>query len=212
MAPTEQTVGRIQLAQANHDDEHSCLTPDTYSQRNVTMTNPIPMAAIKEMVVEVTHLSSNSSNELLQDLDTLQPAIMEYLEYMEEKSPIENDASVFSRIEYRYVYLITVVMLKMLVDSHRWFDEVTWDDINATIQEVQPFATELLRDPTALPELVERLAEDHVEPELLRFLVEATQKRVDDKPNLPPIRAKYRPMAFLIFYTILTAVLNKEET
>jgi hypothetical protein len=103
-------------------------------------------------------------------------------------------------------------MLKMLVSSHRWFDEVTWDDINATIREVQPFATELLRNPAALPDLVEQLTEGHAEPELLRFLVEATQKRLDDKPNLPPIRVKYRPTAFLIFYTILTAVLNKEET
>jgi hypothetical protein len=57
---------------------------------------------------------------------------------------------------------------------------------------------------------VEHLAEAHLEPELLRFLAEATQKRVDDKPNLPPIRAKYRPMAFLIFYSMLSAVLNKE--
>jgi hypothetical protein len=176
------------------------------------MTKPIPMAAIKEMVVEVTHLSTNSGIEFLQDLDMAQPVVMEYLHYLEDKSLIENDTSVFSRIEYRYVYLITVVMLKMLVSSHRWFDEVTWDDINATIREVQPFATELLRNPAALPDLVEQLTEGHAEPELLRFLVEATQKRLDDKPNLPPIRVKYRPTAFLIFYTILTAVLNKEET
>jgi hypothetical protein len=162
------------------------------------------------MVVEITHLSGNSSIELLQDLDAAQPVIMQYLDYLENKSPIANDASVFNQIEYQYVYLIAVVMLKMLVDSYRWFDEVTWDDLNATISSQQSFAIELQRNPAALPELVEHLAEAHLEPELLRFLAEATQKRVDDKPNLPPIRAKYRPMAFLIFYSMLSAVLNKE--
>jgi hypothetical protein len=170
------------------------------------------MTDIKEMVIEIAHLSSNSSNELLQDMDVAQPVIMQYLHYLEDKSPIANDASVFNQIEYQYVYLIAVVMLKMLVDSHRWFDEVTWDDIDATIEAHQSFALELQRNPAALPDLVEQLAEAHPEPELLRFLAEATQKRVDDKPDLPPIRAKYRPMAFLIFYTMLTAVLNKEET
>jgi hypothetical protein len=143
-------------------------------------------------------------------MDVAQPVIMQYLHYLEDKSPIANDASVFNQIEYQYVYLIAVVMLKMLVDSHRWFDEVTWDDINATIEAHQSFALELQRNPAALPDLVEQLAEAHPEPELLRFLAEATQKRVDDKPNLPPIRAKYRPMAFLIFYSMLSAVLNKE--
>jgi hypothetical protein len=91
------------------------------------------MTDIKEMVIEIAHLSSNSSNELLQDMDVAQPVIMQYLHYLEDKSPIANDASVFNQIEYQYVYLIAVVMLKMLVDSYRWFDEVTWDYLNATI-------------------------------------------------------------------------------
>ena len=176
------------------------------------MTRSIPMTDINEMVIEITHLSSNSSSELLQDLDAAQPVIMQYLHYLEDNSPIANDASVFNQIEYKYVYLIAVVMLKMLVDSHRWFDEVSWDDLNATISAQQSFALELQRNPAALPEMVEQLAEAHPEPELLRFLAEATQKRVDDKPNVPPIRAKYRPMAFLIFYTMLTAVFSKEVT
>lgn len=175
------------------------------------MNKQISIAELKEMVVEVTHLSTNSSNELLQSLDFEQPVIMEYLEYLSENSIVENDPALFSRIEYRYVYLISVVMLKLLVDSGRWLRSVTWDDINATITAQQPLASELFRDPASLQDVALRLAEEHPEPDLLRFLAEACQKRIDDKPDLPPIRAKYRPAAFLIFYTILTAVLNNEE-
>lgn len=175
------------------------------------MIRPIPMTEIKEMVVEVAHLSTNSSNDLLQELDFEQPTLMQYLEYLAENSPIENDESVFSKIEFRYVYLISVVTLKVLLDGPRWLNEVSWDSLNETIKAQQPIATELLRDPAALPDLVERLAEDHPEPDLVRFLGEATQKRVDDKLDLPPIRAKYRPIAFLIFYTFLSAMLNNEE-
>lgn len=176
------------------------------------MIRPIPMSDIEEMVVEVTHLSTNSVGTFLQELDFEQPAIMhQYLPYFEENSPIENDKSVFSKIEFQYVYLISVVTLKVLLDSPRWLNEVSWDDLNETIRSQQSIADELLRDPAALPDLVERLAEDHPEPNLVRFLGEATQKRVDDKSDLPPIRAKYRPIAFLIFYTILSAVLNNEE-
>lgn len=175
------------------------------------MNNPIPLTDLKEMVIEVTHLSTNSSHDLLNDLHDQQPVLIEYLEYLAERSPVADDASVFSQVEYRYIYLISVVMLKMLLDSRYLLREVTWDDLNATIVAGQPVANDIFRDPANLPDIVQRLAEDHPEPHLLRFLGDACQKRLDDKPDLPPIRAKYRPTAFLIFYTILTTVLNIEE-
>ncbi|MCB9077167.1 MAG: hypothetical protein H6631_06220 [Anaerolineaceae bacterium] len=175
------------------------------------MTHYIHRNDLDEMVIEIIHLSTNSSNDMLNEIEFAQPILMQYLEYLADHSPVSDDPSVFSRSEYRYIYLISIVTLRLLIDSRHWPDEVSWDDINATIAASQPVANDIFANPTGLSDIVQGLAEDHPEPELLLFLSDACHKRLDDKPDEPPIRVKYRPTAFLIFYTILMSLLNNSS-
>ncbi|MCB9106298.1 MAG: hypothetical protein H6633_18945 [Anaerolineales bacterium] len=172
---------------------------------------PIPRRDIDEMIVEVTHLSANSSGALLDEIHIEQPIFLDFMEYLTDHSLVSNDPSVFSQSEYRYIYLISVVMLKVLIDSRHIFREVTWDDLNATIAATQPLANEIFANPAGLADIVNQLAENHPEPDLLRFLSDACHQRLDDHPDQPPIRAVYRSRAFLILYTILTSVMNNRE-
>lgn len=172
---------------------------------------PIPRHDIEEMIVEVTHLSANSSGDLLDEINFEQPIFLDFMEYLSDHSLVSNDPSVFSQSEYRYIYLISVVMLKVLIDSRQIYREVTWDDLNATIAASQPLANEIFADPAGLADIVNRLAEDHLEPDLLRFLGDACHQRLDGQSDQPPIRAVYRPRAFLILYTILTSVMNNRK-
>ena len=175
------------------------------------MTHQIHRTEIDEMIVEITHLSANSSGDLLDEIHFEQPVFLDYLEYVADNSPVGDDSSLFSQTEYRYVYLISIVTLKMLIDSRYDLEEVSWEDLNNTITISQPVADAVFSDPDNLADTVKRLAEDHPEPELLLFLSDACHKRLDNKTDAPPIRAKYRPIAFLIFYTILTSVLNARQ-
>ncbi|MCB0194954.1 MAG: hypothetical protein KDJ65_23590 [Anaerolineae bacterium] len=172
------------------------------------MTHTIHRTEIDKMIVEVTHLSANLASKIINEIHREQPALLDYLRYLANNSPVSNDSSLFSQTEYRYVYRMSIVLLKMLIDSPYWLEEVSWDDLNNTITISQPVADAVFSDPTNLANTVKRLAETHPEPELLLFLSDACHKRLDNKPNEPPVRARYRTTTFLIFYTILTSVLN----
>ncbi len=54
------------------------------------------------------------------------------------------------------------------------------------------------------------MIENHLEPELLRFIVDATRSHPDD-PGSPPIRREYRAVAFTVFQIILQAMLGNLE-
>ncbi|MCB0227399.1 MAG: hypothetical protein KDI02_27135, partial [Anaerolineae bacterium] len=68
---------------------------------------PIPRREIDEMIVEVTHLSANSSGALLDEIHIEQPIFLDFMEYLTDHSLVSNDPSVFSQSEYRYIYLIS---------------------------------------------------------------------------------------------------------
>ncbi|MCB0198424.1 MAG: hypothetical protein KDJ65_41175, partial [Anaerolineae bacterium] len=60
------------------------------------MTHQIHRTEIDEMIVEITHLSANSSGDLLDEIHFEQPVFLDYLEYVADNSPVGDDSSLFS--------------------------------------------------------------------------------------------------------------------
>ncbi len=172
------------------------------------MYKSLSRKTIEAAMQEVANTPQDDVGYLTDEMLEEQPAILEYL-YRLERLPFSYEQEVqFSEAEREYILYIGIVLWRALQQSPRPKHAVTWAELDALVDDFEAFAHDLVRQGNdEIPGAALLMIENHPEPELLRFIVDAIRPRADD-PKFPPIRQEYRSAAMTVFQIVLTAMVG----
>lgn len=175
------------------------------------MYKSLSRKTIEAAMQEVANTPQDDAGYLTDEMLEEQPAILEYL-YRLDGLPFGFDQAIrFSEAEREYILYIGIVLWRALQQSPRPKHAVTWAELDKVVADFENFANNLVRQGhDEIPGAALLMIENHPEPELLRFIVDAIRPRADD-PKFPPIRPEYRSAAMTVFQIVLTAMVGNSE-
>lgn len=165
---------------------------------------------IKAATREVSRVPKAAYQSLLADLQEAQPAIFDYLYYLDDL-PFDGEEEIeFNLDERSYIMFTGLIIWKALTKSRYPLRPVAWSELYNVMNELETFAAKVANEPWAEPEDTGETLKDHPEPELLRYAAKATVPRADN-PSYPPLCDDHYTAVFLIFQIILVAMVNSRE-
>ena len=172
------------------------------------MADYISRQIIENVLAEVNRLAYRDPAALTNQLGAEQPVLCYYLAELDQLPfGLEEEIS-FSQAEADHILYIGVVLWQILNQSRGQLHPLTWDDMDAaTFETERPFADQ---DDPMYPDIDLLMVDDHPEPEVVRFLVEAIRSWQGDE-DFQPIRPEYRPLVLVLFHTVLNALLAIRE-
>jgi hypothetical protein len=159
---------------------------------------------------EVRNIPQDDVGYLTDQMLAEQPVILEYLYRLTDLPFVFEEDAEFNEAERNYILYIGLVVWKAIRESPRPMRPVTRQELHEVIDQHECDAWELARYPERLRDRVLLLIENHPEPEILRFIVDAMRPR-DDDPHFPPIRLAHHLGVRMLFQIIATALLNTAE-
>ena len=174
------------------------------------MIDCISHAMVEKAMDEVKNVPPDDASYLTDQMLVDQPIILEYLYRLSDLPFVFEEDAEFNEVERNYILYIGLVVWKAIRESPRPMRPVTWAELEQVIDQHECEAWELTRYPERLRDRVLLLIENHPEPEILRFIVDAMRPR-DDDPHFPPIRPVHHLGVRMLFQIIATAMLNTVE-
>lgn len=174
------------------------------------MVETIDRETIEAIMHEVVQTPLDDYEYLLDEMLEDQPVIAYYL-YELDPLPFgfEEDMS-FNEAERDYIFDIGIIIWKVLKESHRSMHSVTWEELDAVIEETEVYFFALGQDPSEIPGAVLQMIETHPEPELLRFIVDAVRPQENNLAD-HPIRPEYHKIVLILFQIVLNAMMDRRE-
>lgn len=172
------------------------------------MFKSLSRKTIEAAMQEVANTPQDDAGYVTDEMLEEQPAILEYLYRLDDLPFSYKEQVHFSEAEREYILYIGIVLWRALQQSPRPKHAVTWAELDELVDDFEAFAHDLVRQGhDEIPGAALLMIENHPEPELLRFIVDAIRPRADD-PKFPPIRPEHRSAAMIVFQIVLTAMVG----
>ena len=141
----------------------------------------------------------SSTPQMVEEMKEEQPVLLAFLLALEDFP--------FNRHERELIFYVGMVVWQIMKQSERPLHKVTRKKLGDAEEANYDFLELLTSDTEAdFVSATRTMLEQHPEPEVLRYIVEAIMEEEEYEPEDPPIRDEYRGLAFVHLKIALDAL------
>lgn len=165
------------------------------------MKDTISAETVTQTWQRIAQTSVSEAPQMVEQMTEEQPLILSFL--------LSLDGFPFNAHEREIIFYIGMVTWQIMKQSKRRLNKVTRRKLRKAEQANYDLLELLASDTEAdFVSATQTMLDNHPEPEVLRYIVEAIMEEEEYEPDDPPIREEYRGLAFVHLKIALDALVD----